>query len=106
MPSTLLSQVNDYTYKDDPDKAQDSRYIHRGAMNWKLAENVSDPDTVEGKLFGQLGQLEQIRKALQFPLYSSFSSRIALISSRQQFGLRLNCHLISVQPFHHYFLFR
>ena len=31
-------------------------------MNWKLAENASDPDTVEGKLFGQLGQLEQIRK--------------------------------------------
>ena len=31
-------------------------------MNWKLAGNASDPDTVEGKLFGQLGRLEQIRK--------------------------------------------
>lgn len=57
-----IGQVNDYSYKEDPLKAADSRYIHRGAMNWKLAENVSDPDTVEGKLFGQLGQLEQIRK--------------------------------------------
>lgn len=58
-----IAQVNDYTYKENPDKAADSRYIHRGAMNWALAGNISDPDTVEGKLFGQLGQLEQIRKA-------------------------------------------
>ncbi len=57
-----VAQVNDYTYKKDPEKAADSRYIHRGAMNWTLAANVSDPDTVEGKLFGQLSRLEQIRK--------------------------------------------
>lgn len=57
-----IGQVNDYTYKDDPNKAADSRYIHRGAMNWELAGNISDTDTVEGKLFHRLGQLEQIRK--------------------------------------------
>lgn len=57
-----VAQVNDYTYKEDPEKAADSRYIHRGAMNWTLAANVSAPDTVEGKLFGQLSRLEQIRK--------------------------------------------
>lgn len=57
-----VAQVNDYTYKKDPEKAADSRYIHRGAMNWTLAANVSDPNTVEGKLFGQLSRLEQIRK--------------------------------------------
>ncbi len=57
-----IGQVNDYSYKENPLKAADSRYIHRGAMNWKLAGNASDPDTVEGKLFEQLGRLEQIRK--------------------------------------------
>ena len=57
-----IGQVNDYTYKEDPDKREDSRYIHRGAMRWDLAENIADPDTVEGKLFRRLGQLEQIRK--------------------------------------------
>ncbi|MDE7202494.1 MAG: amylosucrase [Lachnospiraceae bacterium] len=57
-----IGQVNDYTYKDDPNKAADSRYLHRGAMNWKLAENVKDTDTVEGKIFQGLKQLEQIRK--------------------------------------------
>lgn len=58
-----IGQVNDYTYKEDPNKCEDSRYIHRGAMRWDLAENISDPDTVEGKLFKRLSQLEEIRKA-------------------------------------------
>ncbi len=58
-----IGQVNDYTYKEDPNKVADSRYIHRGAMNWKLAENRKDPDTVEGKMFQGLAQLEQIRRS-------------------------------------------
>lgn len=58
-----IGQVNDYTYKEDPNKAADSRYIHRGAMNWDLARNISDPDTVEGQVFTKLGQLEKIRKS-------------------------------------------
>ncbi len=57
-----IGQVNDNSYKENPLKAPDSRYIHRGAMNWELAENISDPDTMEGKLFGRLAQLERIRK--------------------------------------------
>ena len=57
-----IGQVNDYTYKEDPNKREDSRYIHRGAMHWELAENITDPDTVEGKLFKRLNQLEEIRK--------------------------------------------
>lgn len=58
-----VGQVNDYTYKENPHKAADSRYIHRGAMNWTLAENISDPETVEGKMFRALDQLERLRKS-------------------------------------------
>lgn len=57
-----VGQVNDYTYQKDPDKAADSRYLHRGAMDWKLVEDISEPNTVVGELFRRLGQLEQIRK--------------------------------------------
>ncbi len=57
-----IGQVNDYTYKEDPNKAADSRYIHRGVMRWDLVENISDPETVEGKVFERLDQLEHIRK--------------------------------------------
>ena len=57
-----IGQVNDYTYKEDPLKAADSRYIHRGAMNWELAENIEKPGTVEDEIFKRLGELEQIRR--------------------------------------------
>ncbi len=57
-----IGQLNDYGYREDPLKAADSRYIHRGAMNWELAERSADKDTPEGKISGWLGRLEQIRK--------------------------------------------
>ena len=57
-----IGQVNDYTYKEDPNKAADSRYIHRGPMNWELAKNRTDPGRMEGKMFQGLAKLEQIRK--------------------------------------------
>ena len=58
-----IGQVNDYTYKKDPNKAEDSRYIHRGAMRWDLARNIDDPATVEGRVFARLDRLERIRKS-------------------------------------------
>ncbi|MCI8529685.1 MAG: amylosucrase [Lachnospiraceae bacterium] len=57
-----VGQVNDYTYKENPAKVSDSRYLHRGKMDWRLAENSSDAGTVAGKIFLGLHRLEQIRK--------------------------------------------
>lgn len=57
-----IAQLNDYTYKDDPEKAEDSRYIHRGRLDWELVANRNDETTVQGKIFGQIKQLEEIRK--------------------------------------------
>ena len=58
-----VAQVNDYSYKEDPNKADDSRYIHRGPMRWDLAEHVDDENTVEGQIYQRLQQLEKIRKS-------------------------------------------
>jgi len=58
-----IGQVNDYTYKENPNKAEDSRYIHRGAMQWDLVQNIKDPESVESRVFRRLGQLEEIRKS-------------------------------------------
>ena len=52
-----IGQVNDYSYKDDPDKAVDSRYLHRGEFNWSLAPNRNIADTVQGKLFHALDHI-------------------------------------------------
>ena len=56
-----IGQLNDYGYHDDPDKRDDSRYIHRGDFQWELAKLRTDPDTRQGKLFQGLRRLEQIR---------------------------------------------
>ena len=58
-----VGQVNDYAYKDDPEKADDSRYIHRGRFDWSLVDRADDPKTVQGALFSALGRLEGIRRA-------------------------------------------
>ena len=63
-----IGQLNDYTYHDDPEKREDSRYIHRGAFQWDLAQYRNDPDTRQGKLFHGLRRLETIRA--QEPCFS------------------------------------
>lgn len=57
-----LGKVNDYSYKDDAEKASDSRYLHRGAFLWELADKRKDLSTVQGQLFQMLNRLEQIRR--------------------------------------------
>lgn len=56
-----LAQVNDYSYKDDPKKAGDSRYLHRGSMKWELSERRYDLETPEGSMFCGLNALVGLR---------------------------------------------
>lgn len=56
-----IGQLNDYSYHDNPDRREDSRYIHRGNFQWDLAEYRTDPNTRQGKLFQGLRRLEELR---------------------------------------------
>ena len=56
-----VAQENDNDYHKNPLKAEDSRYLHRGDMDWRKAELRNDPRTVEGKLFGAIRKLETLR---------------------------------------------
>lgn len=58
-----IGQLNDDSYHDDPNKAMDSRYIHRGKMLWEQAEQIDDITTVAGQMFTGLRELEEQRKA-------------------------------------------
>lgn len=53
-----IGQTNDYTYKNDPDKYADSRYLHRGNFPWDKVENK---DPVAMKIFDALRHMENIR---------------------------------------------
>ena len=58
-----IGQLNDDSYRNDPNKAKDSRYIHRGKMPWEQAEQIDDNNTVAGQMFAGLRELEEKRKA-------------------------------------------
>ena len=57
-----IGQLNDYSYREDPDKAADSRYVHRGAFRWELAKKRKAKTGVQGQLFQALQKLEKIRR--------------------------------------------
>lgn len=56
-----LGRLNDYSYHDDPDKAADSRYLHRGNFQWDQAALCRDESTLPGRIFQALRGLEKIR---------------------------------------------
>ena len=56
-----IGQLNDDNYHRDPNKAQDSRYLHRGKMDWAAAEKVGQSGTPENRIYTRLSQLETLR---------------------------------------------
>lgn len=56
-----IGQLNDYRYKEDPKKAADSRYVHRGAFDWKKAGRRKEKGTVENRIFMGLKRLLTLR---------------------------------------------
>ena len=56
-----IGQLNDDSYHADPLKAEDSRYLHRGDMDWAAAEKRGDTATPQGRLFAAIKKLEALR---------------------------------------------
>ena len=56
-----IAQENDYGYHDDPLKAEDSRYLHRGNLDWRKAERRHQDNTVENDIFDAIRRQEQLR---------------------------------------------
>ena len=64
-----VGQENDYTYHKNPLKQQDSRYLHRGDMDWKKAENRKEAGTVQEKIYSMIQKMIQIRG--QYPVFET-----------------------------------
>lgn len=86
-----IGQLNDYSYHDDPQKWDDSRYIHRGDFPWRNAERRADRATREGHLFQSIGQLADLRA--KYPIFSSaarmwtfWAGDSALLGVKRQLG--------------------
>lgn len=61
-----VARLNDYTYHEDPKKADDSRYIHRGPFLWEEATLRHTPGTIQQRIFEGLEKMETLRKELEF----------------------------------------
>ena len=58
-----IARENDNSYHDDPLKQADSRYLHRGRMDWEKAEKRKKKTTAEGRMFAAIRKMEKIRAA-------------------------------------------
>ena len=58
-----IGQLNDWGYKDVAEHAADSRWLHRGKMDWEKAEKRHDLSTTEGQLFTKIKNMICIRKS-------------------------------------------
>ena len=57
-----IGTLNDYSYRDDPAKVHDSRWVHRPYTNWKKMERRHNPETLEGRIYAGMQALIQLRK--------------------------------------------
>ena len=58
-----LGQLNNWNYKKDPAIAHDSRWLHRGPMDWDAAAKRKDLATVQGVIFSGIRRMIEIRKS-------------------------------------------
>ena len=58
-----IAQLNDDGYRGDPIKAGDSRYLHRGDMDWDKAERRADPAAPEGRVFRAIRKMKDLRES-------------------------------------------
>ncbi|MEZ4718534.1 MAG: alpha-amylase family protein [Caldilineaceae bacterium] len=59
-----IGTLNDYGYRNDPGKAEDSRWVHRPATNWEDMAKRTDAATIQGRIYQQLQHLVHLRRTL------------------------------------------
>ena len=64
-----IAQYNDWEYKNDKYKQADSRYIHRGAFNWRKAGRRKIDNAIQAKVYQGISKMEKIR--LQYDVFST-----------------------------------
>jgi amylosucrase len=57
-----VGTLNDYSFRTDSSKSQDSRWVHRPYTDWKKLGKRLDPETIEGRIFQGLQRLVHLRE--------------------------------------------
>jgi amylosucrase len=90
-----LGLLNDASWRADPARRDDNRWMHRPRMDWAAAARRADPTSIEGRLWEGLRRLVAARRATRAahvqgaaePLWTGNDHVFALL--REQKGARL-----------------
>jgi len=74
-----LAQLNDYSYKEEIDKRNDSRWLHRPKMKWHLLEEIDKPLTAVSQVYNNTKKLIELRKNLS---RNSFINKESILHQR------------------------
>lgn len=82
-----IGQVNDYSYKENPELAADSRYLHRSPFRWENAALRGQAGTVQHDIWEGLKKLEALRR--ENPCFGKDAAVTTWDTCRQQvFAIR------------------
>ncbi len=79
-----IGRLNDYSYRDDPYKASDSRWVHRPPADWEAYMRRHDLGTVEGQVYSRLRHLISLRKSL--PAFSGGNLEVIATENEHVLG--------------------
>lgn len=68
-----IGTLNDDSYREDPHKRSDTRWVHRPSINWQKAELRNTPGTVEFEIFHGLKRMIAVRKEIE--VFADFNNR-------------------------------
>ncbi|MFT5700073.1 MAG: amylosucrase [Desulforhopalus sp.] len=68
-----IGTLNDDSYRDDPYKKGDTRWVHRPSIDWEKAEQRNTPGTVEFEVFIALKRMIAVRKEIE--VFADFNNR-------------------------------
>ena len=57
-----LGMLNDYSFEEDAETVGDTRWVHRPAFDWEVAEHRQELETVQGRVYSGILRLLQIRQ--------------------------------------------
>jgi amylosucrase len=57
-----VGTLNDYSFRTDTSKSEDSRWVHRPYTDWEKLGKRTDPETIEGRIFLGLQRLVHLRE--------------------------------------------
>jgi amylosucrase len=82
-----LALLNDYSYRDVPEHAHDSRWLHRPRMDWALAEGRHKGNAPAARVWQGVRHILARRRAVP-ALHGGVPTRIAACDAPQVFAFR------------------